>query len=124
MSQAMFCVLFLPFLARSGHTIFRGLFMPMMQKILRRSVLALTVLPVLSLGACGEGSGWTTIPYDQVPYTHERTAGRGVAYVRAAMLPPKEMKTEIVIIQPEAAPIVVPAPLTQGDKIFEEKQGK
>lgn len=98
--------------------------MPATQKILRQSVLALALLPALALGACGEGSGWTTVPYDQVPYTHERTAGRGIAYVRAAMLPPKEMKTEIVIVQPEAAPIVVPAPLTQGDKVFDAKQSK
>lgn len=98
--------------------------MPTTQKILRQSVLALTLLPALALGACGEGSGWTTVPYEQVPYTHERTAGRGVAYVRAAMLPPKEMKTEIVVEQPVAAPIVVPAPLTAGDKVFDAKQSK
>lgn len=100
--------------------------MPTTQKILRQSILALALLPALALGACGEGSGWTTVPYDQVPYTHDRTAGRGVAYVRAAMLPPKEMKTEAIVEQaaPAAAPIVVPAPLVAGDKIFDKKQGK
>lgn len=51
-------------------------------------MLAIPTLATLGLGACGEG--WEAVPFrGQVPYTEERTAGAGVAYVRAHMLPEK-----------------------------------
>ncbi len=44
----------------------------------------------LTLSACGDG--WETVEYSgRVPYTLERTAGSGIAYVRAKMLPEKEL---------------------------------
>lgn len=45
----------------------------------------------LLLAGCGEG--WETVKYsDKVPYTMERTAGDGVMYVRAKLMPEKELK--------------------------------
>lgn len=94
------------------------------QKILRSSVLAVAFLPVLALAACGgEGSGSNTQPYTNIPYTMERTAGKGVEYVRGAMLPAKEVKTEPMIQVTEPVK-VAPEPITAGDKVFEHKQAK
>lgn len=98
-------------------------------KILRGSVLILAALPAFALAACGD---LVPTPYDGVPYTHERTAGRGVAYVRASMLPPKETKTETIMEEKTVvtAPAVVeptpppPPPITAGDKVFDNKQSK
>lgn len=46
-----------------------------------------------SLLLAGCGDGWETVKYsDKVPYTMERTAGDGVMYVRAKMMPEKELK--------------------------------
>lgn len=46
----------------------------------------LCVSALLLLSACGEG--YVTEAYHGVPYTEERTAHHGVAYVRAKMAPP------------------------------------
>jgi hypothetical protein len=54
----------------------------------RRALFA--VACSLTLSACGDG--WETVEYSgRVPYTLERTAGSGIAYVRAKMLPEKEL---------------------------------
>ena len=93
--------------------------------LFRGAILTFSVLPVLALAACGEG--WVTQPYEGVPYTYERTAGRGVEYVRASMAPAKSTNTETImkkeetVVAPVAAP---PPPLTSGDKIFTKKQTK
>lgn len=106
------------------------------KKAVRLSVLSLTAIPVLALGACGDGGsgGWQAVPYEGVPYTHERTAGKGVTFVRAAMLPPKEAKVEPMM--QETKPVETPAPeakapppprtepITAGDSVFEKKQAK
>ena len=83
----------------------------------RRSFLILaSVAPLLA--ACGEGDGWVFQPTrGAVPYTEERTAGSGVAYVRAYMLPEKG---------PVLTPVTVPAamPMTDAAPIFSAKQAK
>ncbi len=54
----------------------------------RRALFA--VACSLTLSACGDG--WETVEYSgRVPYTMERTAGSGIAYVRAQMLPEKQL---------------------------------
>lgn len=75
----------------------------------RFAVLFLSGFSALTLAACGDG--WVAVPYeDQVPYTEERTAGRGVTYVRAHMLPEKGPVLEasepetIEIMDPHAVP--------------------
>lgn len=101
----------------------------MSKDFIRLSVLTLATAPALLLSACGDNLEPT--PYHGVPYTDERTAGTGVAYVRAKMLPPKETKTEAVTPAPapaapaeQAPPPPIEAPVTQGDKIFDNKQSK
>lgn len=65
---------------------------------------ALGVLVVLA-SCSGEGGGYTQVRYHQVPYTMERTAGTGIAYVRASLLPARGLNTE------ENAPMAAsPAP--------------
>ena len=72
------------------------------------------------LSACGEG--WEMIRTDKmVPYGNTRTAGTGVAYVRAKLLPEKDLNLKQVV-RPMAPHIEAqPKP---ADKIFEEKQKK
>lgn len=97
------------------------------KSIVRISVLGLSTLPLLALTACGEG--YEVKPYYGVPYTDERTAGHGVEYVRASMLPPKEVKTETVtktetVVTAPAEPKEVPPPPVPADKMFKERQSK
>lgn len=80
-------------------------------KILRSAVIVLSGLSAVSLAACGEG-------YDvvktrgSVPYVEERTAGPGVAYVRAHMMPEK------TVVLPE--PLLTPQ-IHDAEPIFEQK---
>lgn len=78
-------------------------------KALRASILILSGASALSLSACGEG--YEMVPFHgSVPYTEERTAGSGVAYVRKMMLP-------------EKGPVLVPqetVPVTQTDTVIED----
>lgn len=80
-----------------------------------RSLMSLmAAMPLLA--ACGEG--WVMQPVrDYVPYSEERTAGPGVAYVRAYMLPEKG---------PVLEPVSVPAatPMEDAAPIFDTKQTK
>jgi hypothetical protein len=107
----------------------------MNKTILRVSALTLAAVPALMLSACGGSGGGDshTEAYHGVPYTHERTAGSGVAYVRGKLLPPKDTNTKMMEmkVEPkvEAAPtppppVPVQAPVTQGDKMFDRKQSK
>jgi len=98
--------------------------------VLRSSLCALSIVPALLLAACGD---LEPTAYEGVPYTEERTAGRGVQYVRASMLPPRETNTQMMQQAPVAAPaqaapppppVETPAPATKGDKLFERKQAK
>jgi hypothetical protein len=78
------------------------------------------------LTACGDGWEMTRIK-DFVPYTQPRTAGTGVAYVRAKMMPEKELKLEPapapMTTPPPAPPPVTPAP-TKAEEVFREQQSK
>ena len=73
---------------------------------------ALTGFASLSLTACGDG--WVVQPYHGVPYdgkgieSDERTAGYGVEYVRANMMPGKSVNTTA-----QEAPPAPPAPAPQ-----------
>lgn len=63
---------------------------------LRARVLILLAAPLL-LTACGEDSGWEMQLTNTVfPYGNQRTAGSGVMYVRAKMLPEKTLSLETV----------------------------
>ena len=69
-------------------------------KALRASILILSGASALSLSACGDG--YEAVPFrGSVPYTEERTAGSGVAYVRKMMLPEKGPILEPQEILPE-----------------------
>ncbi len=54
-------------------------------------LVVLAVLP-LALSACGEG--WEQIRTEAFPYGNQRTAGTGVAYVRSALMPERELNLE------------------------------
>ncbi len=58
-----------------------------------------------------------------VPYTMERTAGTGVAYVRAKMMPAKA----VVVETKTEAPVAVtppPEPLKSAEPVFHDAQKK
>ncbi len=87
-------------------------------KTFRRVVFVLSGVSALSLAACGDG--YEAVPFrGQVPYTMERTAGPGVAYVRAHMMPEKT----VVLPQPVEAP-AVQEPVQDAAPIFEKKVQK
>lgn len=70
-----------------------------------RTLVLLSAVP-FALTACGEG--WEKQLTDSYfPYGNQRTAGSGVAYVVAKMMPSKELK---VAPAPKAAPAPEPAP--------------
>lgn len=75
-------------------------------KAIRRAVYTLSCLPVLALAGCGDG--WEMVQVrGQVPYTEERTAGPGIAYVRAHLMPEKTL----VLPEPIVAPVKDAAPI-------------
>jgi hypothetical protein len=77
---------------------------------------------LLSLGACGEG--YEFVRYEGFPYSNQRTAGSGIALVRAAMLPEKGPVVEVEI------PPVVPAlpenkaATQEAEEVFSQMQRK
>ena len=91
----------------------------MSKAFLRLSVLCAPLL----LTACGEG--WeaqkTT---EHFPYGNQRTAGSGVVYVRAKMMPEKELKVEPVLEKVVADVPDEVEPVLQAEAIFEEAQTK
>lgn len=79
--------------------------------------LLLCSMPLL-LTACGDG--WEAQRTTEVfPYGNQRTAGSGVVYVRAKMMPEKEL-----VVETPAAAETAPAPAMSADKIFNESQMK
>lgn len=82
-------------------------------KTFRCAVIVLSGLSALSLTACGEGYEMVKIR-GTVPYTEERTAGPGIAFVRAHMMPEK------TVVLPE--PLVTP--VESAEPIFEKKMQK
>lgn len=108
----------------------------------KRSLKYVFLAAPFLLGACGEGYELVRIN-DAFPYGNERTAGTGVAYVLAKMMPERELNLEPVSTPAtEAEPVVIdpeppppPQPVqetkdilqdleTQMDKLFEEGQQK
>ncbi len=85
-------------------------------KTLRLAVILLSGFSAMSLTACGEGYDVVKIR-GSVPYTEERTAGPGVAYVRAHMMPEKT----VVIPQEIVTPAPAPVPMETAEPIFEQK---
>ncbi|HEY0901968.1 MAG TPA: hypothetical protein VGD95_07580 [Micavibrio sp.] len=94
--------------------------MPSLKKL---GLMTVTLLP-LALTACG-GEGWelrkTTTTF---PYGNQRTAGSGVEWVRASMMPAKGPVIEAPAPTPEPAPVVLPepqpapAPVKPADPVF------
>lgn len=78
-------------------------------KTLRLLILASPFM----LAACGDG--WEMVRTDAFPYGNQRTAGTGVAYVLAKMMPEKEL----VI-----TPMQTPEPAPTMEQVFDEKQRK
>ena len=104
-----------------------------MSSLKRFGLMALTLLP-LSLSACG-GEGWEMRKTNTVfPYGNQRTAGSGVEYVRASMMPAKgpvvetnqyiEVKPPEVVSVPEPAPTPAPEPVKAADPVFNQMQRK
>ncbi len=78
----------------------------------------------LLLGACGEG--WEAQRTETVfPYGNQRTAGSGVVYVRAKMMPKKELNVEPVMEEIQQ-PLVEEEvqPVLDAEEIFTEAQTK
>lgn len=80
----------------------------------RSAVIFLTGLSSLTLAACGEG--WEPQPVrGRVPYTEERTAGPGVEYVRAYLLPEKgpnlEPQMDVPALRGTETPVGDAAPM-------------
>ena len=89
---------------------FKKLCMGSFMKTFRQVLMSVCGLSTLALAACGEGYEVVEVR-GQVPYTEERTAGPGVAYVRAHMMPEK------TIVLPAASDTVV----KDAAPIFEQK---
>lgn len=104
---------------------------------LKPTIRLLSVVPLLCLAACGEG--WEKQDTHMVPYTMERTAGTGLAYVRAKMMPARgpvveeaaeeevmshEMKTDLnteLYMEVQDEPDL---DVQTGDEIFDDSQRK
>ena len=92
-----------------------------MKKIQNYMLLACVALP---LAACGEGYEMQLVK-DYFPYGNQRTAGSGVAYVLAKILPEKQLKLEPVKPKIELAPVVKapeppPAPIAPPAPVVDE----
>jgi hypothetical protein len=83
-------------------------------KILRSAVIVFSGLSALSLAACGEGYEVVKIR-GSVPYVEERTAGPGVAYVRAHMMPEKTVVLPEQLLSPQ---------VQDAEPIFDKKMQK
>lgn len=71
------------------------------------------VFPALAAGAfslAGCWDGYEMSLYDSFPYGNARTAGSGVTYVLARMMPEKGPVLDEIIIPPEAVAAPAPAP--------------
>lgn len=88
-------------------------------KTYKRVLIALCGVSTMALAACGEGYDVVKIR-GSVPYTEERTAGPGVSFVRAHMMPAKS------VVLPEPEPLVLEQETVVRDAapIFEQKVQK
>jgi len=84
--------------------------------------LSLLCAPLL-LSACGDGwEAQRTTEY--LPYGDQRTAGSGVVYVRAKMMPKKELNVEPVLEEVASTPPTEVRPVLAAEEIFEDAQEK
>lgn len=98
--------------------------------MMSRSFLRVSMLTLpLFLAACGEG--WEAQKTTQyLPYGNERTAGSGVVYVRAQLLPEKDLKLEPELKNVEdvppapVEPVEEVKPALDAEEIFTEAQTK
>jgi hypothetical protein len=95
---------------------------------MRRTILILsTAAPLLLLAAC---DGYEMQRYTGFPYDNQRTAGSGVQYVLAKMMPTKGPVLEPApVVAPAAEPIIeIPPPpvetITPADPVFDSKARK
>lgn len=97
--------------------------------MIRRTILTLSAaLPLFALTAC---DGYEMRLYDGFPYGNQRTAGHGVEYVLAKMMPKKGPVVEAPPPAPAPAPAPAPKveeppapPITPADPIIEHKARK
>lgn len=116
-----------------------------------RKFMNFTAVSAICLLAACSGEELVQVPYEGMPYANERTAGFGVAYVRASMAPARGLNTdegedlgvsnlrEIDAMEPvEEAEVIEPAEptmerveefepepsMTQADEMFNEQQRK
>ena len=90
-----------------------------------KSLMRLAILSApLVLTACGEG--WEAQKTSShFPYGNDRTAGSGVVYVRAKMMPEKELVTEPIMEEAKAEPVEETVePVLEAEEIFSEAQKK
>ena len=88
-------------------------------KTSRRVVFVFCGLATLSLAACGEGYEMVKV-YDQIPYSMERTAGPGVAYVLAHMMPEKTLS----LPKENVKPLVSESKVIDAEPMFDKKMNK
>ncbi len=110
-------------------------------RCITKTLLALSLLAPVALAGC---DGYTPVPYNGVPYGGSRTAGTGIAYVKAKLMSErgpvlkaaqpenKELLEETKPVEPvvavppmeEVAPIVAPATTQAADRVFNDMQKK
>lgn len=102
---------------------------------MKKRILFLTcasAIGLFSLTSCGfeDNDTWDVIEYEGVPYTEERTAGRGVKYVLASLAPRKgpvlePMLEETPDLPPKISlPVPMPEKIKNATPIFNDKVGK
>lgn len=90
--------------------------------IMTRRIKALTLLSVpLMLAAC-DGYEWQ-LTNTHFPYGNQRTAGSGVIYVLAKMMPEKSLNLQPAEREMQA-PAIQPAQGGEMDKVFNDTQNK
>lgn len=85
-------------------------------KNVRCALVVFAGLSSLTLAACGDGYEMVQVR-GQVPYTEERTAGPGIAYVRAHLMPEKS----VVIPAPLTTPVMEAPVIKDAEPMFEQK---
>jgi len=85
-------------------------------KTFRKTLLILSTF-ASSAALYGCGDGYEAVPYHGVPYVEDRTAGAGVEYVRAHMLPEKGPMIPAEIAPSQDTTIKDAAPLFNGKQL-------
>jgi hypothetical protein len=90
---------------------------------MKNIVKVLIVMTPFMLTGCGDG--WEMVRVDNiVPYGNSRTAGTGVAYVRAKMMPEKELNLMPVKREFTPRPVVEETVPQPAEQIFHDAQKK